>query len=109
MVLVILLLLTTPVLVLRNFLSDIFDLLTFPAAFTASDLFMVRLWLLPLVQFRLQPGNILAQLPEGHGILQRGDAVCELDLFQAQLILTDTRLEVLFIHPGQARQKIGLL
>jgi hypothetical protein len=107
---IILLLLTTPVFVLRNFLSDIFDLLTFPAVVHSLNfLLMVRLPLVPLSQFRFQPGNILTKLPHTHRILQWRNTVSKLQLFQTLLVFLYPRFEVLHVHTREAVQKFYLL
>jgi hypothetical protein len=43
--------------------------------------------LLLVLKLGLQTSDIATQAPDGHGILQWRDSVCELQLLQAELIL----------------------
>jgi hypothetical protein len=93
MVLLILLLFTTPILVLRKFLSTI--LLAFS--------------IINLVQLRLQPGDILSQRTNAHRILQRRYRMRELELLQPQLIFLNPGLQIRLIQVPHAVDKIDFL
>src|ERR1700761_518805 len=113
MVLSILLLFTTPILVLRKFLSTVSIVLTFYSAprFTtvSTAIFLLCFYSLFLSQDSLQTGNILPQSANAHRIFQRRDRVSEFQLLQTLLILLDTSLEITLGEILQAIVKIDLL
>src|SRR5258708_3025647 len=110
----ILLLFTTPILVLRKFLSTI--VLAFSFFIISRNLHgpvTANFYSLPfnsfLSQGRFQPRYILSQGANAHRVFQRRNSVCEFQLLQTQFIFLDARFQIRYIQILQALYKINSL
>lgn len=63
--------------------------------------------LLLVLKLGLQTSDVATQTPNGHGVFQRRNSVCELQLLKTELILFQARAKVLLVQPLNAFEKIG--